>query len=288
MSPQLKREKVNQSCQYTWKNEHHLSRSRHLPYERISISSRLFSSFLNIASHLVGVPASEYFGRWLGVDSLRSWFYLGIKSKASLGLGEVTYYEFGVGWGETLSKYIDALKAYCRETKDDIYRYHIFLFDSFEGLPPKQGIKDDHPNWGEGTFAHDVSEIQETITHLGIMPNKGNIHIVKGFFHETLTSELAEKLPTPQIITIDVDYYSSCKTVLGWLRPLLKDGTLFYFDNIWSFFGNPGRGELAAINEFNQKREGLLVKFPLLESPMISSHTYAFVEGTAESLVGQR
>jgi hypothetical protein len=245
---------------------------------RMAFIHALFSSFLNITSRFVGVPLSETIGGWIGIDPLRTWYYNAIKVKAS-NSGTLTYYEFGVGRKTTL-RFLDALKAYCRETKDDVYKYHMYFFDSFQGLPPKEGIRDDNPDWGEGVFLHTLTELNNAITRSGLLPNKGNIHIVKGFYRDTLTPELAKELFThpPSIIVIDVDYYSSCKTLLEWLRPLLKEGTLFYFDNIWYFWGNSERGELAAINEFNEKREGQLVPFHL--SPKIASQTYAFVETT--------
>ena len=62
------------------------------------------------------------------------------------------------------------------------------------------------------------------------------------------------------IITIDCDLYSSTATVLEWLRPLLRHGTLFYFDDIWAFLGHPEYGEMRAIAEFNAKAAGLLVE----------------------------
>jgi hypothetical protein len=85
---------------------------------------------------------------------------------------------------------------------------------------------------------------------------------IPGFFEQTLTAELAQSLmrEQPGIITIDCDLYSSTHTVLEWLRPLLRHGTLFYFDDIWSFCGHPDFGELRAIREFNERNEGLLVE----------------------------
>jgi hypothetical protein len=60
-------------------------------------------------------------------------------------------------------------------------------------------------------------------------------------------------------VMMDCDFYSSTKTVLEWIRPLLRDGTIFMFDDIWAFMGHPDFGELRAIREFNAKGPGLLV-----------------------------
>lgn len=59
---------------------------------------------------------------------------------------------------------------------------------------------------------------------------------------------------------IDCDYYSSTKTILDWLQPMLKSGTIFYFDDYWSFHGHPDYGELRAINEFNKMNQGRILQ----------------------------
>ncbi len=154
------------------------------------------------------------------------------------------------------------------------------MFDSFSGLPPKLDRRDDNPDWGQGVFAHGEQEIRDLLTQHGVDPDKGNIHFIKGYYSDTLTPDLRKKVKKPTIITIDVDYYSSTKTVLEWLRPILQDGVLFYFDDIWSFHGDPNRGELAAINEFNRLNDGSLVPYHAIGHPSIHSHIYAYVPAT--------
>ena len=56
----------------------------------------------------------------------------------------------------------------------------------------------------------------------------------------------------PSIVNIDVDYYSSTKTVLNWIYPICQDGTIFYFDDIYEYLGNLSKGEYKAIDEFNR------------------------------------
>jgi hypothetical protein len=185
------------------------------------------------------------------------------------------YYEFGVGGGFNLCAYIEALKMICVQSKKDIYKYHMLGFDSFEGLPEKEDQKDNHCMWEKGKFSHDLSDVRKRIARQGIDLRKRTVHFIKGFFKETLTPELRQKLQKwpPSIVTIDVDYYSSTKEALEWLRPILSSGTLFYFDDIWCFHGNPRYGELAAINEFNKSEEGQLTQYPLLG---LSSMVYIY------------
>jgi hypothetical protein len=204
------------------------------------------------------------------LTALESWFLAALKKQAyegKQGWGPLgSYYEFGVGWGGTLLAYIKALSLFCRENRQNFYKYHIFGFDSFKGLPEKKGFQDDHPMYWKGAFSHSMDEINEKIRKYGINLKQGNIHFIKGLYEDSLTSELRNKLKKwpPSIVTIDVDYYSSTKIVLKWLRPILPSGSLFYFDDIWDFHGHPDYGELRAINEFNKIGKGQLVPFPML------------------------
>jgi hypothetical protein len=189
-----------------------------------------------------------------------------------------SYYEFGTGRGYTLSRYIEALQAFCHDEHLSPHDYDMFLFDSFVGLPEKKGVEDDHLEWSQGMFAHTIDEIKQIIESCEMDPNSERIRFVRGFYEQTLTQDLRDRFAStpPDIITIDVDYYSSTKTVLGWLRPMLRSGCLFYFDDIWSFNGSPRRGELGAINEFNRDGRGILVPFNIV--PTLPNNCYLYVD----------
>lgn len=228
-------------------------------FSKLGRKSSLFN-FLNILSDKILFPLR--YG-WVLGDDLISFFYRALKSqkkteKKGLRTSVGTYYEFGVGWGGTLIKYIKALKTYCSVLKQPFYSHYIFGFDSFEGLPSKKSLKDDLKRWTKGFFSHSLSEVKKKLIKQGIDLEKGNIRFIKGYFEETLTPELRKELCnfSPSIVTIDCDYYSSTKIVLEWLRLILNSGTLFYFDDIWSFCGHPEFGEIAAIYEFNDAGKG--------------------------------
>lgn len=55
---------------------------------------------------------------------------------------------------------------------------------------------------------------------------------------------------TLSIIHVDCDLYSSAKTVLEFVKPLLVDGTIIIFDDWYCFRGNPNLGEQRAFNEW--------------------------------------
>ena len=162
--------------------------------------------------------------------------------------------------------YIKALKTHCHLSNKSIYSYRIFGFDSFEGLPEKKSSKDDLKRWYKGAYSFDLSMIQKKLRQQGIELKKGTVRFIKGYYENSLTPQLKEELKDypPSIVNIDCDYYSSTITVLRWLRPILQSGTLFYFDDIWSFYGHPHYGELAAIREFNEEGDGTLTTYPVI------------------------
>lgn len=216
-------------------------------------------------------------------NPLRSWFYHALEAQnqwKNEGWFDdyYNYYEFGVGWGWTLTRYIEALKSFCHDTKIDFYKFHIYGFDSFEGLPAKENPKDGHPMWGKGFFSHSVQEVENKLINEGFDLKRGTLHLIKGFFKNSLTLELRDALAAnpPSIVTIDLDYYSSAKCALEWIRPMLRTGTLFYFDDIWSFLGNPDYGVLAAINEFNNSGDDQLIPYPVLGTTSILGKAYAY------------
>jgi hypothetical protein len=228
---------------------------------------------------ILGAEKGEALVRALGMDPRRSLFYFALSGMAQQA--SVSYWEFGVGWGDTLTRYINALKAFCRDNHRNIYSNPIVLFDSFEGLPEKEDRRDGDgkTTMVRGSFSHDVNEIGNAITNSGILLDKGNIQFVKGFFKDTLTSSLRDELTNraPHIVTIDVDYYSSARTVLEWLWPMLRSGTIFYFRHIWSAYdGNPRLGELAAIHEFNESGKGLLTPYPVLGTTWTTGQSYIY------------
>lgn len=213
---------------------------------------------------------------------LRSWFYFVLQYQAwaaEEGWGPFgTYFEFGTGEGASLAQYSDALRHFARDTRTPLDRFRIVGYDTFEGLPPTSDRRDQHPGFTPGRFPGSIAQIEEVLRRKGISNRGVAVRLVKGRFEETLTPELRTSLRDhpPALVNIDVDYYSATAVILEWLRPLLASGTIFYFDDLWLFGGNPAYGELAAIGEFNARGPGALVPFPLFASPAIAGHAFIF------------
>jgi predicted O-methyltransferase YrrM len=99
----------------------------------------------------------------------------------------------------------------------------IFACDSFEGLPEA------YENAAVGTFACDP-------------PRIAGVEIVKGYFEDSLTDDLAKRVGRVAFASLDADLYSSTKCALHWLTPLLGSGSLLLFDE---FLGENGAEKRA-------------------------------------------
>lgn len=176
-----------------------------------------------------------------------------------------SYYEFGTGSKVvTLCEFLKAANKFYTSHKSE--KLKIFAFDSFEGLPAPAVKADQLLSWKKGEYAGSIEHVKNKIDNLKLKINP-DITYIKGVYEKTLDEALREKLKNfpPSIITIDVDYYSSTKTVLDWLVPILPSACIFYFDDIWAFAGNPNYGQIKAINEFNvDKKNGTLTPYPIL------------------------
>jgi hypothetical protein len=171
------------------------------------------------------------------------------------------YYEFGLLRG---TSFLRAYKTLTTLAKDLGYSsakamgVGLYGFDSFEGLP-EPGEIGSSSRMAKGAMAYGQDLFIKTMDTEGLQ--KENYQLINGFYEESLTAELRKSLEDhkPSLVMMDCDFYSSTKTVLEWIRPLLRDGTFFMFDDIWAFMGHPDFGELRAIREFNSKGPGMLV-----------------------------
>jgi hypothetical protein len=96
-------------------------------------------------------------------------------------------------------------------------------FDSFEGLPEDWG------HLGKGHFG----EVKGTLPDV-----PANVQLFKGWFDETLPAWRDEHADRPiSLLRVDCDLYSSTKTALAALRPLIRPGTWIVFDELIGYRG---------------------------------------------------
>lgn len=116
--------------------------------------------------------------------------------------------EFGVAKGET-ARFILSLVRNFHECR---------LFDSFEGLPEAW----EGTNYKKGAFAvspHSIPVFKDA-----------RVHVVKGWFSNTVKSAYAERTVPLSFIHMDADLYSSTMDAFHAINHLIVPGTVLLFD----------------------------------------------------------
>jgi len=130
-------------------------------------------------------------------------------------------------------------------------------FDSFEGLPEIDEI-DKMPIWSQsGSLCTSEDEFIRTVVAHG-MP-RDRVITVKGFYQDSLTTELKKQfLPSKAVVVyVDCDLYASAIPCLEFSRDFLQRGTVLVFDDWFCFYGDPDRGEQRAFREFRERHPGI-------------------------------
>jgi len=153
----------------------------------------------------------------------------------------MVFFEFGCSSGRTFSAIVNATK-YFNITKAEFY-----AFDSFEGLP-KTNLQEDGI-FKTGEFSTPQSDFIKIVRHKTGIDLDAN-HIIKGFYSESLTTELQMRMPKVGMVHIDVDLYSSATQVLEFIKPLMVEGTVIIFDDWYCFPPHSDQGERRAVREF--------------------------------------
>lgn len=155
------------------------------------------------------------------------------------------YFEFGCHEGNTFRMAYDSFHY--------LFDWTYVAFDSFEGLPEIAAV-DKQDIWQKGKLKTAEEDFVDLVTKHGVPRDK--LRTVKGFYDQSLTHELKQKL-LPQkaaVIYIDCDLYASTVPVLNFIRDFLQRGTIIVFDDWYCFHGDPEKGERKAFDEF-RKRE---------------------------------
>jgi O-methyltransferase len=163
--------------------------------------------------------------------------------------GEIppVYFEFGCHSGRTFSAAVRAARFLRLEGAQ------FFAFDSFQGLPATNCREDGV--FREGTFCTGRAEFMRIVKReAGVELADSNV--IRGFYADSLTTELQSRMPSVGMLHIDVDLYSSTVEVLEFVRPLLVVGTVLLFDDWYAFPPGTDKGESKAVREFLERYPG--------------------------------
>ena len=157
------------------------------------------------------------------------------------------YYEFGLFRGYA---FLQAFKHTEKLNIDDIQFYG---FDSFEGLPPAEGIDQADGRFFEGQFACSKEDVEKNLKSNGM--DMSRTTLIKGFYEDSLTQELKTQhsFKKASVVLLDCDLYSSTVEALDWVDEYLQDGTILLFDDWYSFGDATDLGQQKAMEEFIEK-----------------------------------
>jgi hypothetical protein len=177
-----------------------ISVGRRLPARALP-DLRTALGYIELGQWLVSQPGSPRPRVFKKRDDLYAYALTYVHASAPL------YLEFGVAEGESMRWWSGHLRG-------DSAR--LVGFDSFEGLPENW-----RPGLAQGHFA----------TNGPPQIDDRRVSFEVGWFEKTLAA-----FDPPDhdqlIVNVDSDLYSSARTVLAWLEPHLRPGTLIYFDEL--------------------------------------------------------
>lgn len=183
---------------------------------------------------LANIHDAPYFNRR---DELWDFCVYAFNKNGNFVNNELVFAEFGVWKAESIN--------YFAHKFPDM---RLIGFDSFEGLEedwPGTGLKAGHFSTG------------------GSLPNvQGNVHLVKGWYSNTLPNYLRlnpHAFDDLRILHLDSDTYTPTKYILETLETYLRPGTIIIFDEYFGYFGYKAH-EFRAFKEFI-KKTGIKYKY---------------------------
>jgi len=190
------------------------------------------------------------------------WLSRGV-ANASLE-GRRNYFEFGVWNGYSMLQAHRAVRL--TQSKRVAGKWSYYGFDSFEGLPLSNSNKDVHPRADKNTFvSNGLKYVTDLLLGKGFSPSR--LQLIPGYFDQVLTETLREELGVNHVafVNFDVDYYSSTMIALEWIKPLLYNGSICFFDDIYFYNGHTNKGQVKCIKDFNSQSDnyGLSVALDL-------------------------
>jgi hypothetical protein len=154
--------------------------------------------------------------------------------------------EFGVFEGAWLER----LHAICEKLN---FSREIYGFDSFEGLPEPDTVND-LDGWKKGDYAAPYDTVAKKLN----IAKRPKIHLVPGWFSDSLLGPEAQGISEISFARIDCDLYEPAVECLQYLAPRLTDGSILVFDD-WTF--DAFRGETKAFAEWVPQTPHLKFQF---------------------------
>lgn len=164
------------------------------------------------------------------------------------------YAEFGCHEVNTFRFALNSLGLHGRPNRIS----HFYAFDSFEGMPEPVGI-DRQKIWRRG-MNHTPLEVFLGICRRDLY----RITAIKGFFQDSLPKVVWNPEHTIALAYIDVDYYSSTREVLDFIKGKLRHGSLIAFDDWNCYYADSQRGQRRACAEFEKEIAGTARLEPFL------------------------
>jgi len=188
-------------------------------------------------------------------EKLKVFFADCIKILQDLKWDEIwDYLEFGVFNGSSISS------MYTTAKELELKSMNFFGFDAFQWLPESSKHEDDWV-WEKWFYECSFDNMRQCLEKKGINPN--DIKWVKWWYEDTLNEKTASEnwIKNIWIAFIDCDTYSSSKTVLDFLKPLLNEPAILCFDD-WKLndLDVKWMWEYKAFNEFLEENKEFRIK----------------------------
>jgi Macrocin-O-methyltransferase (TylF) len=167
------------------------------------------------------LPESEWFER-----SFRALFAIELEYVEHLLLEIKTqkvpgeFVEFGIFQGAWINR------LYEMTERAGLGDRQIWGFDSFAGLS-RPHPSADTSFWKEGMYAVPRSEVETNV----LVAERPRIHLVEGFFSESLKSAAAARLGEVALARVDCDIYEPALDCLRYLGLRLANGSVLVFDD---------------------------------------------------------
>ncbi|MGC2163740.1 MAG: TylF/MycF/NovP-related O-methyltransferase [Silvibacterium sp.] len=218
---------------------------------RERLPKTIFNTLQNAYHHITGPNEHQ-------VDEYQDRYEFLRKALTTLRFNRIAgdYAEFGCCGAVTFNIAYRLMSKY-----PGVGPFHLWAFDSFEGLPETVGEIDAHPIWTKGNFSMSLQAFHRTCKSKG-MPRSAYT-VVQGFYDQSLAPTAPGPRPTQICLAyIDCDMYSSTSAVFKFLMPRLQHGMILAFDDYYCYSSEVPSGERLALAEaFRDNTEWRLLPY---------------------------